>query len=93
MSDLQIYTEVAGTTTYATGERGTVTGFLRDLGQTVGVFVKSDETPAMWLVQVGARTGDRGQYHEVQAARQINRDEFDQLNGLDALRCDLGWAA
>ena len=31
--------------------------------------------------------------HEVTSHRVIDRDEFDRLNGLDALRTELGWAA
>jgi len=34
---------------------------------------------------------DRKTSHEVRSHREIDRDEFDRLNGIDALRAELGW--
>jgi hypothetical protein len=88
-----IYTEAMGTTCYINGERGTVTGLWSTCGHVTGAFVALDERPAMLYVMLGAKTGDRGQYHETTSAREIDREEFDRINGLDTLRRELGWAA
>lgn len=54
-------------------------------------FVKLDERSAMLYVELGAAAGERRERHEIVAVREIDRDEFDRLNGIDALRRELGW--
>lgn len=93
-----IYTESEGTTCYIAGERGIVTGVNRAPDhranvRPVAAFVKLDERDAMLYLTLGPATDDRGAWHTVTAAREIDREEFDRINGLDALRRDLGWAA
>lgn len=110
-----IYTEVTGTTCRVNGERGTVTGFMLEVGKKVGAFVKLDERSAMLYVELGAQvaacscgrpdlgldghhvqcnvTTGRSVHHEVTAAREIDRDEFDRITGLDEARREWGWAA
>lgn len=97
-----IYTEVTGTTAYLAGQRGTVTGLhTHPAHGTLGAFVRLEgPTDAagrfiaqgpMLYVALGAKSGDRGQCHEVAGWRVIDRDEFDRINELDTLRADLGW--
>lgn len=89
-----LYTEVAGTTCYVGGERGIVTGLHREVRWgLVGAFVKLDERDVMLYVTLGLACGDRGAWHEVASAREIDRDEFDRINTLDVLRREMGWAA
>jgi hypothetical protein len=87
-----IYTEVRGTTAIIAGKRGTVTAIHHSSidSSTDGAFVSWDQG-GMAYVTTGQRTGDRGQHHEVQAVREIDRDEFDALSGIAALRTQLGW--
>lgn len=93
-----IYAEVEGTTCYINGERGIVTGVTRAADHNahvrpVAAFVKLDERDAMLYLTLGSATDDRGVHHTVTAAREIDREEFDRINGLDTLRRNLGWAA
>lgn len=87
-----IYTEVSGTNCYVNGERGVVTGLHREKWL-LGAFVKLDERDVMLYVKLGNACGDRGSWHEVVSAREIDRDEFDRINTLDVLRREMGWAA
>jgi len=86
-----IYVEVTGTTCHVDGIRGTVTGLQRDMGHLVGAFVRADETGAMLYVTLGAAVGERGVHREVLAVKPIDREEFDRLTGLAALRSEFGW--
>jgi hypothetical protein len=87
----RIYIETTGTTAHVGGERGTVTGVHR-LGPDswVGAFVKLDERPAMLYVE-GIYAGNRRQYMTVTSSREIDRDEFDRITGLDQAREGMGW--
>lgn len=87
-----IYTEVRGTTAIIAGKRGTVTAIHHSPidSSTDGAFVSWDEG-GMAYVTTGQRVGDRGQHHEVQSVRDIDRDEFDVLSGLAQIRGELGW--
>lgn len=87
-----LYTEVAGTTCYLPhGERGTVTAFRTDKGRRVGAFVRSQETDAMFYIELGQQHGERGQHHEIAGARRITRDDFDRLLDMAAIRHAMGW--
>lgn len=93
-----IYAEVEGTTCYVNGERGVVTGLTRAADhrahvRPVAAFVRLDERDAMLYLTLGEATGERGVHHTVTAVREIDREEFDRINGLDRLRRDLGWVA
>lgn len=88
-----IYTEVVGTTCYVNDERGVVAGLHSERRRIIAAFVRLDERDAMLYVSLGATTGERGTWREVVAAREIDREEFDRINGLDTLRREMGWAA
>lgn len=89
--DNTLYTETSGTTAYIGGKRGTVVQFTRALGRKTGAFVRLAEEPVMLYVLLAGATGSRGQWHEIGAWREINRDEFDRLTGLTEARQSLGW--
>lgn len=86
-----LYTEVPGCTTYIKGESGTTKGFTYTQNRKSGAFVQLDMRDAMIYVTLGVRSGTRDQHSEVLSSREIDRDEFDRLNGIDLLRTELGW--
>lgn len=86
-----IYTETHGTNCSINGERGVVRRMRYVNGSLVGAFVKLVNRDVMLYVTTGAATGERGSHHEVESVREIDRDEFDSLNGIDQLRSELGW--
>jgi hypothetical protein len=86
-----LYTEVKGTIGYLGGERGTVVLIDYAQGFRRGAFVRLDERPAMLYAELGRSTGERGQWSEVVAVREVDRDEFDRLTGLEDVRRSMGW--
>jgi len=90
VSGLEMYTEVTATTTYATGNHGELTALHRMHGDIAGAFVKESDG-GMFYVELGARSGDRNQYHAVKSVRQISRDDFDRLVDVPLLRHSMGW--
>jgi hypothetical protein len=90
MSDLEMYTEVTGTTTYVTGNLGELTALHRMHGEVVGAFVKQHDG-GMFYVVLGARAGDRDQYRKVESVLPISRDEFDELTDIALIRHSMGW--
>ena len=95
---LDMYTATAGCTTYAAGgERGTVTGFhyLRGTRGPVAAFVRREDGE-MWVIDLGEATRERildghALHHRITGGRRIDRDEFDRIVGIDAMRRELGW--
>lgn len=89
-----LYAGTAGTLCHINGERGTVRGFRYAYGQAnpaTHAYVVLDERPVMLLVELGQRVGDRLSWAEIASAREIDRDEFDRLTGLDEMRRQMGW--
>lgn len=87
----RIYAETSGTTCYVNGQRGTVRGFTRMGSRRTGAFISLDERPAMLYAELGHNFGDREQYNEVTAYREITRDDFDRIVGIPEIRTELGW--
>jgi hypothetical protein len=89
----RIYTASSGTTAYVNGERGIVRGFhyAGGLGRIAGAFVRLDERDATVFVEFGPVAEEP--WREVVAAREVSRDEFDRIVGIDQIRADFGWAA
>ena len=85
-----MYTEVTGTTTYATGNHGELTALHRMHGDIAGAFVKESDG-GMFYVELGSRCGERDAFHEVLGFRPISRDEFDRLTDIPLLRHSMGW--
>lgn len=80
--------------------RGTVVGFTRNrldttgpvaMYRTDGAFVRLDCRPGMVYVELGDYVGRRLVHAEVLGWREIDRDEFDRLTGLDDVRRSMGW--
>jgi len=86
-----MYTEVKGCNTYVNGEAGVTVGFLYEQQFRAGAFVKLMDRAAMLYVELGKTVGDRKDRQEIVSVREIGRDEFDRLNGISALRRELGW--
>jgi hypothetical protein len=84
-----MYTGTNGCTTYVNGERGTTIRLLTIQGRIRGAFVRLDERPVMVYVELGEPVGSL--HHKVVSFREIDREEFDRLNGIDIWRRDLGW--
>lgn len=87
----RIYIEVSGCNTTINGERGVTVGFTHHANTKTGAFVRLDDRPAMLYVELGHRTGERLVHAQIGNVREIDRDEFDRLNGIDRLRNELGW--
>jgi len=94
-----IYVEVPGTTAILGGRRGTVTALHHSpIDRSVdGAFIGWDDGGTAY-VTTGRHAGElrrHGGYthREVDAVRDIGRDEFDVLSGLAAMRTQLGWRA
>ena len=87
-----IYTGTAGATTYLDGQRGTTTGFTyATIGHHItGAFVAMNNGGMRYAKLGNPCESDR---YEVTEHHAIDRNEFDRLNGIDALRAELGWAA
>lgn len=92
-----IYVEVAGTTAIIGGRRGTVTSLhFSPIDRTIdGAFVGWDGGGTAYVTtgrHAGSeRMGGHWTHHEVESVRDIDRDEFDALSGLAAIRSQLGW--
>jgi len=89
-----LYAETSGTLCHINGERGTVRGLRYAYGHAnpaTHAYVVLDERPVMLLVELGQRLGDRLSWAEVTGVREISRDEFDRLTGLEELRRGMGW--
>ncbi|MCF6376934.1 hypothetical protein L2K70_04900 [Nocardioides KLBMP 9356] len=96
MSD-RIYVGSTPTNCYIGEDHGQVTAVVRDPGLAQerdrtprAAFVHLDDGDMLHVV-LGGQFGERRDWREVVSSRRISRDEFDRLNGLDALRRDLGW--
>ena len=88
-----LYIEVSGCNATINGERGRTVGFTHAVGNvTSGAFIRLDDRPAMLYVELGHRAGERNERAEILTAREIDREEFDQLAGIARLRRELGWA-
>lgn len=86
----RVYIETTGTTAIVGGERGTVTGVHRMAPHSwVGAFVKLDDGRMLYVE--GTYAGNRRQYLTVTSSREIDRDEFDRITGLDQAREGMGW--
>lgn len=125
-ADATMYTDGAGCTTHAAGERGTTTGFLWENGHKVGAFVQLAERDALMFIKLhtakvanctcsarrlaesghtrqcgvvedgtlaidGKTVRDRKTHQMVAGFREIDREEFDRLQGMPAMRESLGW--
>jgi hypothetical protein len=80
-----------GTTCYVNNERGVVTGFTYFLDKTSGAFISLSERSAMIFVTLQVSSTEKYAYDVVQS-KEITRDDFDALAGIDKLRQDCGWA-
>jgi len=81
------------TTAYVAGERGHVVDFKKDATGRyhVGAFVRLALRPAMLYVSLGKASAETPRWRPVESAVEIDREEFDRLTGLAALRRDMGW--
>lgn len=86
-----IYVETANTTCYINGEQGIVRGLHYINGYVDGAFVKLAERDVMLYVTTGGVPSQGKAWREVANAYEIDRDEFDRLNGIVQLRRELGW--
>lgn len=86
-----LYAQTAGCTSYvANGERGTTTAI-----DHYGAFVLLAERDAMFYIELGGRYDEDGKplaHREVVSAREIDREEFDRITGIDKMRKEMGWA-
>lgn len=84
------YIETAGTNCFVGGERCVVQSVNRSDPRYL--IVRSWERPAVFYVEIGTPHGDRGQWADATAVREIaTRDEFDAITGLDQVRREMGW--
>lgn len=94
-----IYVEVPNTTAIIEGKRGTVTSIhYSPIDHSVdGAFVGWDDGGTAYVTtgrHAGSeRTDGHWTHREVESVREIDRDEFDALSGLSAIRTQLGWRA
>ncbi len=92
-----IYVEVAGTNCIIGGRRGVVTSIhYSPIDRSVdGAFVGWDDGGTAYVTtgrHAGTeRTAGHWTHREVESVRAIDRDEFDALSGLAAMRPQLGW--
>lgn len=92
MSDeTTLYVQTTGCTSYvAGGERGTTTAI-----DHYGAFVRLAERDAIFYIELGDRYDKDGKpltHRKVLSAREIDRDEFDQIVGISKMRVEMGWA-
>lgn len=92
-----IYVETSGTIAIIGGKRGTVTALHHSsIDSSVdGAFIGWDDGGTAYVTtgrHAGAnRGGGHYTHREVASVRNIDRDEFDLLSGLTAIRKQLGW--
>lgn len=97
MSADTIYVEVSGTNCIIGGRHGVVTSVhYSPIDHSVdGAFVGWDDGGTGYVTtgcHAGTeRLGGHWTHREVQSVRDIDRDEFDVLSGLAAMRSHLGW--
>lgn len=90
----RLYLRTTGTTCYLDGARGTVTGLHYETGKLIGAFVQMAESGKMVYCFLDRSTMSTDvSYCDVHRVREIDRDTFDQITGLDQDRVDLGWRA
>jgi hypothetical protein len=87
----RVYVESMGTTCYVGGERGIATEVHTVRHRIEGAFVSLDERPVVLYVKLADPVSEHGSWREVVSSREVDRDEFDRIVGLDVLRAELGW--